>query len=116
MQGERQEIIIVHGGSSNRQGRLDMPIDWHHIRTHRYSPMTPPPDWPSAVRPLSIEGVSLLGIDPATNKLYWDGKQIAVRDRVRLGLWELILVILIAVGTFGSFIVELGNALVPSVE
>jgi hypothetical protein len=34
-----------------------------------------------------------------------------VRDRVRLGQWELILVILIACGTFGSFIVELGNAL-----
>ena len=95
-----------------------MAIDWHHIRTRRFLPMTPPPDWPSAVQPLSIEGVSLLGIDPTTNKLYWDGKPIVVRDRVRLGLWELILVILIACGTFGSFIVELGNALDwwPSVE
>jgi len=70
-----------------------MAIDWHHIRTRRFLPMTPPPDWPSAVQPLSIEGVSLLGIDPTTNKLYWDGKPIVVRDRVRLGLWELILVL-----------------------
>ena len=84
---------------------------WDEIRGVRYSPLTPPPEWPSNVRPISMEGVSLLGIDPATNKLYWDGKEIVVRDRLRLGGWANFLAILVAIGAFGSFIVELGNAL-----
>jgi hypothetical protein len=84
---------------------------WDEIRGVRYSPLTPPPEWPSNVRPISLEGVSLLGIDPATNKLYWDGKEIVVRDRLRLGGWANFLAILVAIGAFGSFIVELGNAL-----
>jgi hypothetical protein len=85
---------------------------WQEIRAVRYSPMTPPPEWPSNVRPISTEGVSLLGIDPATNQLYWDGKQVVLRDRVvTLGGFERFLVALAAVGTFGMFIVELGNAL-----
>jgi hypothetical protein len=53
-----------------------------------------------------------LGIDPATNHLYWDGKQVVLRDRVvTLGGFERFLVALAAVGTVGMFIVELGNAL-----
>ena len=44
---------------------------WQEIRAVRYSPMTPPPEWPDGVRPISIEGVSLFGINPETNKLYW---------------------------------------------
>jgi hypothetical protein len=85
---------------------------WDEIRAVRYSPLTPPPEWPSNVRPISIEGVSLLGIDPATNHLYWDGKQVVLRDRVvTLGGFERFLVALAAVGTVGMFIVELGNAL-----
>jgi hypothetical protein len=88
-----------------------MATNWNDIRAVRYSPLTPPPEWPSNVRPISIEGVSLLGIDPATNKLYWDGKEVVVRDRLRLGGWASFLAILVAIGAFGSFIVELGNAL-----
>jgi len=84
---------------------------WQEIRAVRYSTMTPPPEWPSNVRPISLEGVSLLGIDPTTNKLYWDGKEVVVRDRVRLGSLERILAVFVAIGTFGAFIVELGNAL-----
>ena len=84
---------------------------WQEIRAVRYSPMTPPPEWPAGVRPISIDGVSLFGINPETNKLYWDGKEVVVRDRVRLGSLELILAVLVAIGTFGAFVVELGNAL-----
>jgi hypothetical protein len=84
---------------------------WDEIRAVRYSTMAPPPEWPSSVRPISINGVSLFGIDPATNKVYWDGKEIVVRDRVRLGGWANFLAILVAIGTCGTFIVELGNAL-----
>ena len=88
-----------------------MATNWNDIRAVRFSPLTPPPEWPSNVRPISIEGVSLLGIDPVTNKLYWDGREIVVRDRLRLGGWANFLAILVAIGAFGSFIVELGNAL-----
>jgi hypothetical protein len=88
-----------------------MATNRNDIRAVRYSPLTPPPEWPSNVRPISMEGVSLLGIDPATNKLYWDGKEVVVRDRLRLGGWANFLAILVAIGAFGSFIVELGNAL-----
>jgi hypothetical protein len=84
---------------------------WDEIRAVRYSTMSPPPEWPSGVRPISIDGVTLFGIDPATNKLYWDGREIVVRDRLRLGGRENFLAILVATGAFGSFIVELGNAL-----
>jgi hypothetical protein len=88
-----------------------MATNWNDIRAVRYSSLAPPPEWPSNVRPISTEGVSLLGIDPTTNKLYWDGKEIVVRDRLRLGGWANFLAILVAIGSFGSFIVELGNAL-----
>jgi hypothetical protein len=84
---------------------------WSGIRALRYSTMAPPPEWPANVRPISIDGVSLFGINPETNKLYWDGKELIVRDRVRLGGWTNFLAILVAFGTFGTFIVELGNAL-----
>ena len=55
---------------------------WQEIRAARYSIMTPPPEWPAGVRPISIDGVSLFGINPESNKLYWDGREIVVRDRV----------------------------------
>jgi hypothetical protein len=84
---------------------------WQEIRAARYSIMTPPPEWPAGVRPISIDGVSLFGINPESNKLYWDGREIVVRDRLRLGGWANFLAILVAIGTFGTFIVELGNAL-----
>jgi hypothetical protein len=39
-----------------------MATNWNDIRAVRYSPLTPPPEWPSNVRPISTEGISLLGI------------------------------------------------------
>jgi hypothetical protein len=73
---------------------------WDEIRAFRYSTVAPPPGWPDNVRPISIDGVTLFGIDPATNKLYWDGREIVVRDRLRLGGWANFLAILVAIGTF----------------
>jgi hypothetical protein len=85
-----------------------MSVDWDVIRQNKYSPDRPP-EWPP--NGISIKGVGLLGVDPATNKLYWDGKEILLRDRVRLGSLERILAVFVAIGTFGTFIVELGNVL-----
>jgi hypothetical protein len=85
-----------------------MATDWNDIRALRYSPMTPPAEWPPNVRPISTEGVSLLGIDPATNQLYWDGKQVVLRDRVvTLGGFERFFVALTAIGICGIFITDL---------
>jgi len=70
--------------------------------------MTPPAEWPPNVRPISTEGVSLLGIDPATNQLYWDGKQIVLRDRiVTLGRFERFFVAITAIGICSIFITDL---------
>jgi hypothetical protein len=57
---------------------------WDDIRALRYSLNDPPPNWPSGVRPISQDGAALFGIDPASNKLYWDGKEVILRDRIRL--------------------------------
>jgi hypothetical protein len=86
-------------------------MDWSNIRAKRLSPERPP-EWPTDVKAISIEGLSLFGIEPSTNKLFWDGREIVLRDRVvTLGGFERFLIALAAVGTFGMFIVELGNVL-----
>ena len=77
---------------------------WEDIRSFRYSTMDP--TWQSGVRPISQEGLALLGIEPATNKFFWDGKEVVVRSRVRLSWWQGFLAALVACGTFGTFLVE----------
>ena len=44
-----------------------MATDWNDTRAVAFSPMAPPAEWPPNARPISTEGVSLFGIDPATN-------------------------------------------------
>ena len=51
----------------------------------------------------------MFGINPETNKLYWDGKEVVVRDRVRLGNLERILAVFVAIGTFGAFLWSLAT-------
>jgi hypothetical protein len=53
-----------------------------------YSTMDPPPNWPSGVRPISQEGMALIGIDPTTNKLFWDGKEIVLQWSIRSELQQ----------------------------
>jgi hypothetical protein len=50
-------------------------IDWDHIRRSAFAPSNTPSHWPSDVRPISTEGLTLLGID-RKNNLYWDGELI----------------------------------------
>jgi hypothetical protein len=90
---------------------MRMATDWNRIRAHRFAPDAPPSDWPSNVRPISIDGVGLFGIDH-TNKLYWDGKEVVLRG-VRLDWFERILAICVAIGTLGLFLLELYKALWP---
>ena len=50
-------------------------IDWDHIRRSAFASTNTPSHWPSDVRPISMEGLTLLGIDRGNN-LYWDGELI----------------------------------------
>jgi hypothetical protein len=97
-------------GAGDRSEANTMAKTWDDIRSFRYSTMDPPPDWPSHVRPISQEGLGLLGIDPSTNRLFWDGKEVVLRNRVRLSWWQGFLAFLIACGTFGTFLVEASEA------
>ncbi len=87
-----------------------MSLDWVKIRANRFNKERPA-EWPEGVRVISLEGLSLLGIHEETDKLYWDGKEIVLRERLRLGTLELWLATLATVGTFGGFIVAAGHAL-----
>ncbi len=78
-----------------------MTIDWQKIRTNPWSPERPP-DWPAGMRSISLEGLSLLGIDERTKRLHWDGEEIVTRSVVRLGNLERGLAALAAVSTLGS--------------
>jgi hypothetical protein len=40
------------------------------------------------VKAISLEGVSLLGVHEVTNKLYWDGQEILVRNKFALATYE----------------------------
>lgn len=54
---------------------------------HGQSIADTPPGWPSGVRPISADGLDLIGVDGA-GMLYWDGKPVEVRRRLDLSGWE----------------------------
>jgi hypothetical protein len=58
-------------------------IDWKRVRNHRWADTSGPPEWPTGVRPISMEGASLLGIDP-NNRLYWDGEPLVIERQITL--------------------------------
>jgi len=69
------------------------------------------PGWPEGVRTISISGLDFLGVHERTGSLYWDGQPIEIKRRLDLRWYELLLAVLAAVGTFGTFLVELCQAL-----
>lgn len=60
-------------------------LDWDHIRRVAIADGNSPSDWPGHVRPISLEGLGLLGID-AQHRLYWDGKPVELRTA--LTFWQ----------------------------
>ncbi|MDX3926544.1 MAG: hypothetical protein QHC90_12180 [Shinella sp.] len=50
-------------------------IDWDKIREAHAANADTPAHWPKGVKPISSEGLSLLGIDQ-DNFLHWDGKRL----------------------------------------
>jgi hypothetical protein len=83
-------------------------VDWAHVRRSKHSKESPS-DWPSQVRGISQEGLSLLGIHEQSGKLYWDGREITTRHHIRLGDVERVIVAVAALATFGVFVIELGR-------
>ena len=83
--------------------------DWVEVRANRFSKERPD-DWPEGVFGVSIKGVALLGVHEKTGRLYWDGKEVVTRSKIRLGTLELWLVAFAAVGTFGTFVTDAGRA------
>jgi hypothetical protein len=58
--------------------------DWEHIRKNFYCASDDKPaDWPKNVRPLTFNGISLLGTDE-NGVLYWDGKIVEVKKHLYL--------------------------------
>ncbi|MDR9783458.1 hypothetical protein [Rhizobium redzepovicii] len=78
-------------------------IDWEQIRRSKFASVNVPPEWPADVNPVSLNGVSLLGID-ANNNLYWDGKRLQLATR--LGTVERVLAVLVSIGTVSSAVIE----------
>jgi hypothetical protein len=83
-------------------------IDWEEIRRNRYAMEAAPPGWPVGVRPISIKGLSLFGVDSRTNELYWDGQ--AVVTEKRLANYERRLALAVTIATVVMAIIEIGRA------
>lgn len=83
-------------------------IDWEKIRQDRYSMESPPPEWPSGVKPISLSGLTLLGVDPRTNRLYWDGHAIVTEKR--LSDYERRLALAVTLATVVMALIEVGRA------
>ena len=60
---------------------------WEKIRRIKWSYEPPPDDWPKGIRPISLEGTSLFGLDPK-GRLYWDGEEIVVTRKLELTRWQ----------------------------
>jgi len=64
------------------------------------------PGWPDGVHPISMEGLSLLGIGPG-NRLYWDGQPIEISRRVSLSWWQTVLATTTALGALAGGVAAL---------
>lgn len=74
-------------------------MDWDRLRQFRYSETSPPPEWPSHLRPISQEGLSLFALDPSTGDLYWDGQRVRVERTITLEAYQIVLLTLATIGT-----------------
>ncbi|MFA6020331.1 MAG: hypothetical protein WC722_08730 [Rhodospirillales bacterium] len=64
-----------------------MDIDWDRIRKHAYADVHGPSDWPQGIKPISLDGTGLFGLD-AKHRLYWDGKLVHVERGISLTFWQ----------------------------
>lgn len=85
-------------------------VDWQQIRATKISPGRPE-EWPKELRAISRNGLTLFGIHDETGNLYWDGKALETKKRLKLTWYELLLAAMAAVGTFGVFVIDAGRSL-----
>ncbi|WP_105424412.1 hypothetical protein [Neorhizobium tomejilense] len=74
-------------------------IDWDRVRRFKFTNTKTPKSWPSDVSSISINGVSLLGVD-LRNNLYWDGQRLQIVRK--LGWFERGIGILVAIATIAA--------------
>lgn len=94
--------------------RNPAPEDWEGDHTPENGRRNPAPGgWPRGVTPISVEQLGNLGLD-AKNRIYWDGKQIEVRNHLDLTRLQKTLAIIVSVcavlGAVGGFVTGLNNA------
>ena len=80
---------------------MSTPIDWPHIRTFALAKEGGPPSWPEGVRPITMEGLQLFGLDPAY-RLYWIGKPVHIERKLTLTWWQVLIAAFAAAGSLAS--------------
>ncbi len=88
------------------------PEQWTALRVNKWANDKAPPDWPTGVRPISLEGTSLFGIGP-DNRLYWDGHQLEVSRTIRFSFWQALGATMTVSGTFIGSLAALWTVLRP---
>ncbi|HTV69793.1 MAG TPA: hypothetical protein VMF90_14760 [Rhizobiaceae bacterium] len=59
-----------------------MPVNWEEIQRNKYaSDEATPSNWPEGLKPISVDGLALFGIDRLGN-LYWDGQRVEAVHRL----------------------------------
>jgi hypothetical protein len=74
-------------------------IDWDKIRKNKWANDPSPPEWPTGVRPISLDGTALIGIGP-DHRLYWDGQLVAISRKITLNGYQTLLATVTATGAF----------------
>lgn len=79
-------------------------IDWDLVRRSKFADANIPPDWPRDVRPISIKGLQLFGIN-GEGRICWDGKPLQTVNK--LGFFERVLATLVALGTISMAVFDI---------
>lgn len=79
---------------------------WAKARSAKWSTRSPPPEWPSHLKPISTPGLALFGINPATGRLYWDGQELQIRQTISLRWIELTLAFVVALAAVASAVAQ----------
>lgn len=57
--------------------------DWDEVLKYRYSSSEPPDWWANKhLRPISLNGLMLLAIDPRDNSIHWNGHRLQTVNRL----------------------------------
>jgi hypothetical protein len=75
----------------------------------------PPAGWPKDVRPISMEGAALLGVDP-DGKLYWAGEPVRTESRLNLTNAQTVIALLTAVAAVIGATAALAQAATSSID